>query len=168
MYYTSYSYSHNPGVHGILLSLSVSYCTVDEYVDEYERVGYIGHGNDKGDMSGNDGDERRDISGDDGENMGSISVYDGRHGFKSQETRHSYSHNCEETVDGDWRGGYRYNTIHYSSHTQVIMVDYFIYLLLLFIFIKFFMTTKEVIVGVMTEDVELVIKRPSTVLFTIT
>ena len=47
-----------------------------------ERIGYSGHGNQRGDMRVDDGDERRDIRGDDGENRGYISVDDGRRGFR--------------------------------------------------------------------------------------
>ena len=42
--------------------LSVYYFTVDNNVRYDDRVKYIGHGNDRGDMIGDDGDERIDIS----------------------------------------------------------------------------------------------------------
>ena len=67
-------------------------------------------------MNGDGGDEMQYIIGDDGDKRGDISVDDGRHGFRSQETSQYLSHNCGEIVDGDWRGGCRSHTIHYSSH----------------------------------------------------
>ena len=51
---------------------------------------------------------------------------------------------------------------------QVIMVDYFVYLLLLVMFMKFFMKMKAVILVVMMEDVYLGLKRPATLPFSIT
>ena len=50
---------------------------------------------------------------------------------------------------------------------QLIMVDYFVYLLLLVMFMKFFMKIKAVILVVMMEDVDLGLKRPATLPFTI-
>ena len=71
-------------------------------------------------MSGNDGGERRDISDYDGDDRGDdISVDNGIHIFRSQETSHSYSLNCGETVHVDWIGGYMYHTSHYSYHNPV-------------------------------------------------
>ena len=56
------------------------------------------------------------ISRDDGEDRGDISVDGGRCRFWSHEISQSSSRNCGETVDGYWRGGYRFHTGHYSSH----------------------------------------------------
>ena len=67
-------------------------------------------------MSGNYGDEKQCIIGDYGDDRGDISVYDGRSGFRYQETSHSSSRNCGESVDGDFRCGYRYQGIHSSYH----------------------------------------------------
>ena len=52
----------------------------------------------------------------DGGKSGDISVDNNRHGFRSQYIHHSYSRNRVETVDDDWRGGYRSHTSHFSSH----------------------------------------------------
>ena len=40
------------------------------FFHKYERVGYSGNGNERGDVSGNDGGERRDISDYDGDDRG--------------------------------------------------------------------------------------------------
>ena len=52
--------------------------------------------------------------------------------------------------------------------TQVTMLDCYVYLLLLVVFTKVFMTMKDVIPGLMMEDVALFHKRPVTLTFTIT
>ena len=70
-------------------------------------------------MRGNDGNERRDIISGDGDKGCDISVEYGRCGSRSQKTSHYYSRNHGETVDGDLRGGYRYQTSHSSSHNPV-------------------------------------------------
>ena len=51
--------------------------------------------------------------------------------------------------------------------TQVTMVDCCVYLLLIVVFMKLFTTTKYVISGVMTEDLDLGLKRPATITFKI-
>ena len=51
--------------------------------------------------------------------------------------------------------------------TQVTMVDCCVYLLLIVFFMKLFTTTKYVISGVMTEDLDLGLKRPATITFKI-
>ena len=51
--------------------------------------------------------------------------------------------------------------------TQVIMVDYCIYLLLLDVFMKVFMEMKEMILVVIMEDMDLGLKIPANITFTI-
>ena len=51
--------------------------------------------------------------------------------------------------------------------TQVTMVDCCVYLLIIVVFMKLFTTTKYVISGVMTEDLDLGLKRPATITFKI-
>ena len=58
-----------------MLVLSFSSHHVDKNVHEDARLGYNGNGNERGNMSGDDGDK--------GDN---ISVDDGRRGFRSQYT----------------------------------------------------------------------------------
>ena len=72
-----------------------------------ERVGYSGQGSERGDISGYDDDIRRYISRYDGYERCDKSVDDGRLGSRSKDTRHSSSRNIVETVDVDWRCGYR-------------------------------------------------------------
>ena len=52
--------------------------------------------------------------------------------------------------------------------TQVTMVDCCVYLLIFVLFMKLVTTMKEVIVGVMMENVELGLKRPATITLTTT
>ena len=47
---------------------------------------------------------------------GDIIFDDGRSGSRFKDTRKNFSRNIEETVGGDWRGGYRYPTSHFFSH----------------------------------------------------
>ena len=61
--------------------------------------------------------------------------------------------------------GSRSDTI--TTITQVTMVDFCVYLLLIVVFMKLFTTTKYVIAGVMTEDLDLGLKRPATINFKI-
>ena len=68
------------------------------------------------DMSGKNDDKRRDIIHYYGDERGDISVDDEIRGFWSQETSQYPPSNHGETVDGDWRCGYRYQNGHYSSH----------------------------------------------------
>ena len=67
-----------------MLIFSVSSLPVGYNVHKADRVQYSGHGDDRGDMSGDDGDKRRDTSSDYGEERGDISVDDGRCGFLFQ------------------------------------------------------------------------------------
>ena len=76
------------------MGLFVTYRPVGKKIHEDERVGYSGHGNEIGNVSGDDDDERRYISGDDVDDIDDISGGDGRHGFRFQETSHSSSPNC--------------------------------------------------------------------------
>ena len=68
-------------------------------------------------------------------------------------------------VIGDVDIGLKSATI--PTITQVTMVDCCIYMLLLIVFTKFFMSMKELVILVMTEDVDLGLKIPSTITFTI-
>ena len=113
---TSRSSSHFSGGSGRFLCLSFSSCYVDESFHEYERGGYSSHVSDKGDISCDDGSGRLNISRDDGDLRGVIRVDDGRCESRSIETRHFYSRNIGENVGGDWRGRYRSQTSHSSSH----------------------------------------------------
>ena len=103
-------------VHGKFSGFSFYSLPVDNFFHKYERVGYSGHGNERGAISGDDGDERRDINCDDSDKRGDISADDGRRVFRSQDTSHSSFQKNEEVFDGDWRGGYRSHTSHYFSH----------------------------------------------------
>ena len=116
MYQTIQSYSHNPGVRGRLLNLSVSSCPVDNNIHEGERVQYSGHDDERSGISGDNGDKRKDIRSYDGGKRSYVSVVDVRRRFSSQETSQYSSCNCGVTVYGDWRGGYRSHTSHDSSH----------------------------------------------------
>ena len=118
-YHTSHSYSHNPGGHDRLLSLSVSSCPVHENVHGDERLGYGGHGADKGGISDDDVDGRQNTSCYYGDKRIDKSVDDGRHEYSCKETIHSYSCNIVETFDGNCRCGYRSHTRHSSSHNPV-------------------------------------------------
>ena len=67
-------------------------------------------------MSGNDGDGRRETRHDDVYGRGDISVDEGRNGLFYQDTSHSSSCNCGQTVDCDCRYGYRSHISHSYSH----------------------------------------------------
>ena len=58
-------------------------------------------------------------------------------------------------------------TANITTITQANMVDLCIYLLLLVVFMKLFMATKEVILVLIIEDVDLGLKRPATIIFKI-
>ena len=70
----------------------------------------------KGDISFDDGDGRRNIICDGGNSRGDIRVDGGRLGSRSKETRQFPSRNMGETVGGERRVGYRYQTRQYYSH----------------------------------------------------
>ena len=68
-------------------------------------------------------------------------------------------------VMGDVELGIRLSTIPHITHMTI--VDCWVYILLIFLFKKVFTVTKYVIVAVMTEEMDLGLKRPATITFTI-
>ena len=58
------------------------------------------------------------------------------------------------------------HTIYYSYHNPRDMVDYFICLFFIVLFMKLFITKKELLIGVISEDVYLGLKRPANLTFT--
>ena len=58
MFQTRHYSPHNPGSHGILLSLSVSSCPVDNSFHDNEILKYSGYDKERGDMSGYDDNKR--------------------------------------------------------------------------------------------------------------
>ena len=49
-------------------------------------------------------------------NRGDMKFYDGRRGSRSKGTSYYSYLNILQIADGDWRGGYRYQTNHSPSH----------------------------------------------------
>ena len=99
--------------------MSVSSYPDDENIHGDERVGYGGHGSNRGDISCYDCDRRLNRSRDNGDKRGVISADYGILLYRSKEIIHSSSINMEENSDGDWRGGCMSNTSHFSYHNQV-------------------------------------------------
>ena len=100
-----------------MLSLSVSFCLVDNYLHEGDRAKYSGHGDERVDITGDDDDKRQYISHYDCDKMSYVSVDDVRRGFSSQEKIQYSFRNLGVTVDDDCRDRYRSHNIPYSSHT---------------------------------------------------
>ena len=66
------------------MSLSVSFCLVDNNLYEGERIKYSVHGDERVDISGDNDDKRQYISRYDCDKMSYVSVDDVRRGFSSQ------------------------------------------------------------------------------------
>ena len=174
-YQISHSSSHNPGSRGRFLVLLFSSCPFEKNVHGGDRGGYRSHT--RHSSSHNPFGCGRVwvfyvasllvVKSVHGDYRGGISDCDVRRVFRSQETRDTSCHNCVEIFDGDYRGVYRSQTIHSSSHNPGDRHR------LLGIYVasrpvhKFFTVVKEVILVVMVEEVDSGIKRPATLPFRI-
>ena len=121
---------------------------LQKFFHVYERIGYSGHVDDRGDTRDDDGDERGDISDDYGDKREDQRGDNGRGGYRSQDTRHYYSSNHGARVDVDGRGGCRYHTSHSLPINHTTVVYCCVYLLLLVAFTKVLIMMKYMIVVV--------------------